>query len=76
MLSWLYRSALALALVSLAASPLAAVQPPLVDCAATDEPGDSFGAGGEGSIRICYAAERAILEPALERLTKFLRSGS
>jgi hypothetical protein len=39
-------------------------------------PGVAFGEGGEGSIRICYAAERAILEPAMERLTKFLRSGS
>jgi aspartate aminotransferase len=36
-------------------------------------PGVAFGAGGEGSIRICYAAERSILEPAMERLTKFLR---
>jgi hypothetical protein len=35
-------------------------------------PGVAFGAGGEGSVRICYAAERSILEPALERLTKFL----
>ena len=34
----------------------------------------AFGAGGEGSFRICYAAERSILEPAMERLTKFLRS--
>jgi aspartate aminotransferase len=39
-------------------------------------PGVAFGAGGEGSIRICYAAERSILEPALERLNQFLRSGS
>jgi aspartate aminotransferase len=39
-------------------------------------PGVAFGAGGEGSIRICYAAERAILEPAMERLTKFLRAGA
>jgi aspartate/methionine/tyrosine aminotransferase len=39
-------------------------------------PGVAFGAGGEGSIRICYAAERSILEPAMERLTHFLRSGS
>lgn len=38
-------------------------------------PGVAFGAGGEGSVRICYAAERAILEPALERLAKFLRAG-
>jgi aspartate/methionine/tyrosine aminotransferase len=35
-------------------------------------PGVAFGAGGEGSIRICYAAERSILEPAMERLVKFL----
>jgi aspartate aminotransferase len=36
-------------------------------------PGVAFGAGGEGSVRICYAAERSILEPAMERLTNFLR---
>ena len=36
-------------------------------------PGVAFGAGGEGSVRICYAAGRSILEPAMERLTKFLR---
>jgi len=35
-------------------------------------PGVAFGAGGEGSVRICYAAERAVLEPALERLRLFL----
>lgn len=35
-------------------------------------PGVAFGAGGEGSIRICYAADRAILEPAMERLREFL----
>jgi len=39
-------------------------------------PGVAFGAGGEGSIRICYAAERSILEPAMERLTGFLGGGS
>ena len=38
-------------------------------------PGVAFGAGGEGSIRICYAAEQTILEPAMERLHGFL-SGS
>ncbi len=37
-------------------------------------PGVAFGAGGEGSVRICYAAEHSILEPAMERLTKFLRA--
>jgi len=36
-------------------------------------PGVAFGTGGEGSIRICYAAERSILEPAMERLVKFLK---
>ena len=35
-------------------------------------PGVAFGAGGEGSVRICYAAERSILEPALERLAGFV----
>lgn len=34
-------------------------------------PGVAFGAGGEGSVRICYAAERSILEPALERIARF-----
>ncbi|HXA51126.1 MAG TPA: pyridoxal phosphate-dependent aminotransferase [Candidatus Acidoferrum sp.] len=38
-------------------------------------PGVAFGKGGEGSFRICYAAEKSILEPAMERLTKFLRAG-
>ena len=36
-------------------------------------PGVAFGAGGEGSVRICYAAEESILEPAMERLEAFLR---
>ncbi len=35
-------------------------------------PGVAFGAGGEGSVRICYAAEREILEEAMERLARFL----
>jgi aspartate/methionine/tyrosine aminotransferase len=39
-------------------------------------PGVAFGNGGEGSIRICYAAEQSILEPAMERLTRFFRSGA
>ena len=38
-------------------------------------PGAAFGAGGEGSVRLCYASDRAVLEPALERLDTFLRSG-
>jgi aspartate/methionine/tyrosine aminotransferase len=35
-------------------------------------PGVAFGAGGEGSIRICYAADRSVLEPAMERLGRYL----
>jgi aspartate/methionine/tyrosine aminotransferase len=35
-------------------------------------PGVAFGAGGEGSIRICYAADRDVLEPAMDRLGRFL----
>ena len=35
-------------------------------------PGVAFGAGGEGSVRICYAADRGILEQAMERLARFL----
>jgi aspartate/methionine/tyrosine aminotransferase len=36
-------------------------------------PGVAFGEGGEGSIRLCYAADRSILEPAMERLAGFLK---
>lgn len=35
-------------------------------------PGVAFGEGGEGSVRICYAADRSILEPAMERLGAYL----
>jgi aspartate/methionine/tyrosine aminotransferase len=35
-------------------------------------PGVAFGAGGEGSVRICYASDRSVLEPAMERLGNFL----
>ncbi|MGH9721745.1 MAG: pyridoxal phosphate-dependent aminotransferase [Bryobacteraceae bacterium] len=35
-------------------------------------PGVAFGAGGEGSVRICYAAGGEVLEPAMERLAEFL----
>ena len=38
-------------------------------------PGVAFGEGGEGSFRICYAAEKSILEPAMERLVQFLKRG-
>jgi hypothetical protein len=45
----------------------------LEECRVGLAPGVAFGAGGEGSVRICYAAEREILEPAMERLAGFLR---
>ncbi len=35
-------------------------------------PGVAFGAGGEGSIRICYASETHIVKEALQRLGSFL----
>jgi aspartate/methionine/tyrosine aminotransferase len=37
-------------------------------------PGVAFGAGGEGSVRICYAAEREILTEAMARLSLFVTS--
>jgi hypothetical protein len=39
-------------------------------------PGSAFGAGGEGSVRICYAVERSTLDAALERLGAFLAAGA
>ena len=38
-------------------------------------PGVAFGNGGEGAVRICCAADRSILEPAMERLGRFLEKG-
>jgi aspartate aminotransferase len=38
-------------------------------------PGIAFGPGGENSVRICYAADRSVLEPAVERLSEFLLAG-
>jgi aspartate/methionine/tyrosine aminotransferase len=38
-------------------------------------PGCAFGAGGEGSIRICYASSRETVEEAMDRLGRFLESG-
>jgi aspartate/methionine/tyrosine aminotransferase len=37
-------------------------------------PGVAFGAGGEGSVRICYASDKNILEEAMARLKLFLDS--
>jgi len=39
-------------------------------------PGVAFGAGGEGSVRICYAADMSVLQPAAERISAFLRRHS
>jgi aspartate/methionine/tyrosine aminotransferase len=36
-------------------------------------PGSAFGNGGEGAIRICCAADESVLEPAMERLRRFLK---
>jgi aspartate aminotransferase len=37
-------------------------------------PGTAFGAGGEGSVRLCYASDRSLLQEGLERLARFLPS--
>lgn len=37
-------------------------------------PGVAFGNGGEGSVRICYASDRAVLEPAMERIAAFFQN--
>lgn len=37
-------------------------------------PGVAFGAGGEGSIRVCYASEQKILAEAMARLKLYLES--
>jgi aspartate/methionine/tyrosine aminotransferase len=38
-------------------------------------PGSAFGNGGEGNIRICYASDFSILEPAMERFCRFVERG-
>jgi aspartate/methionine/tyrosine aminotransferase len=38
-------------------------------------PGAAFGLGGEGAVRLCCAADESILEPALERLARFIEGG-
>ena len=39
-------------------------------------PGAAFGRGGEGAVRICCAADETILEPAMERLARFIETGN
>jgi hypothetical protein len=36
-------------------------------------PGSAFGNGGEGAVRLCCAADESVLEPAMERLVRFIR---
>jgi aspartate/methionine/tyrosine aminotransferase len=38
-------------------------------------PGVAFGAGGEGSVRLCFASDRETLEEAMSRLRTFLERG-
>lgn len=38
-------------------------------------PGIAFGNGGEGALRICTASDLSILEPAMERLCRFIERG-
>ena len=35
-------------------------------------PGSAFGAGGEGSVRLCYASEQSVLERAFDRMEPFV----
>ena len=35
-------------------------------------PGSAFGRGGEGALRLCFASDMSILEPAMERMCKFI----
>jgi len=38
-------------------------------------PGVAFGAGGEGALRVCTASDLSILEPAIDRLCRFIERG-
>lgn len=35
-------------------------------------PGSAFGASGEGALRLCFASDMSVLEPAMERLCRFV----
>ena len=35
-------------------------------------PGSAFGKGGEGSVRLCYAAKKEVLKVAIERISNYL----
>ncbi|MEZ4658815.1 MAG: pyridoxal phosphate-dependent aminotransferase [Caldilineaceae bacterium] len=38
-------------------------------------PGVAFGNGGEGAFLICYAPDMSVLEPAMERIARFVEKG-
>jgi aspartate/methionine/tyrosine aminotransferase len=38
-------------------------------------PGEAFGPGGEGHLRLCFAASLPLLKQAFDRLEAFLRAG-
>lgn len=38
-------------------------------------PGVAFGAGGEGAIRVCTASDLSVLDPAMDRLCRFIERG-
>jgi aspartate/methionine/tyrosine aminotransferase len=38
-------------------------------------PGMAFGAGGEGSVRFCFAPDQAVMEQAMERFRRFVERG-
>lgn len=48
----------------------------LMECHVGLAPGCAFGTGGEGSLRVCYASERPILEEAMGRLKAFFEGYS
>lgn len=58
--------------VATAADSFAFCKQLLLDTKVGLAPGVAFGEGGEGSIRICYAAELPILQKAMARLGDFL----
>ncbi len=35
-------------------------------------PGSAFGLGGEGALRVCFASDMSVLEPAMERMVRFI----
>ncbi len=35
-------------------------------------PGSAFGLGGEGALRVCFASDMSVLEPAMERMVRFM----